>query len=89
MQVFAAQAANAAGLAGRRAMSSATAARPVLATAYSLPQDLMAQKVGPKWRPARVSRRKAAVMRKFAILDGTYGKYDATTGERGFHIPLF
>ena len=80
MQVFAAQAANAASLAGRRAMSSVTAARPMLSTAYTLPQDLMPQKVGPKWRSARVSRRQAAVMRKFAILDGTYGSYDAGTG---------
>ena len=41
---------------------------------------LRAQKVNDKWRKPAVSRRVAADLRKMAIRNGTYGKFDAETG---------
>ena len=68
---------------GARAASSrwlATAARPVARSPLNMPADMAPSKVGPKWRRPRVSRRKAATMRKAALVNGTYGSWDAATG---------
>lgn len=37
-------------------------------------------KEGVKWRRPSISKRKANVMRKQAIIDGTYGSFDAEKG---------
>ena len=78
--MFAAQASAFAVAASRRTFSATAAFRPQLKAAYSLPQDLLPTKVGPKWRGARISGRQAAVMRKMAVLDGSHGTYDEATG---------
>lgn len=45
-----------------------------------LPEDLRPTLVDGKWRRPRVSHRRAAELRKAAILDGSFGAYDAATG---------
>ncbi|KAL7543310.1 hypothetical protein ACHAXR_012619 [Thalassiosira sp. AJA248-18] len=43
-------------------------------------QALRAQKVNEKWRRPAVSKRVAADLRKLAIRNGSYGKFDSETG---------
>ncbi|KAL7520404.1 hypothetical protein ACHAWF_000274 [Thalassiosira exigua] len=43
-------------------------------------EALRAQKVNDKWRSPRVSRRVAGDLRKAAVRNGTYGKFDPITG---------
>ena len=43
-------------------------------------EALRPQKVNDKWRSPRISRRVAADLRKAAIRNGTYGKFDTETG---------
>jgi len=44
-------------------------------------QALKPQKVNGNWRGARISARKAARVRKEAILSGTYGSFNPLTGQ--------
>jgi hypothetical protein len=62
-------------------MYMSTAAAPALRRPLNLPEDLKPQLVHGSWRKPRLSARRAAKLRKAALLNGTLAEGAAATGE--------
>jgi hypothetical protein len=54
--------------------------RRIAQTPYALPEDLFPRQTEDGWRRARLSGRRAALLRKRAVREGAFGTYDAATG---------
>jgi hypothetical protein len=65
----------------RGALTAARAIGSVAPDAVKMGEMLKPQKVDGKWHKPKISARRAANLRKEAILEGSYGSYSAEEGQ--------